>query len=302
VRLNLATDREQFVNQRHVTFPIGSTGKGWGLGDYSGADRSVSDHDGKGEPWSIGRCDGTARPAALLAMVRNLKWLGKFVAALREFGFASGCVYVMDRGLRYVGTGLYLYRFVAQPVRTAPLLPGARGRTIVVRKIGLDEPALAGMPLTRAVIEYRARQNALCLGAFKDEQMIGYLWLCLGPYQEDEVRCRFVPAPGGRASWDFDVYVLPEHRAGLAFLRLWDEANRLLRDAGFAWSISRISALNPHSLASHAKLGAQRCGSALFVRIGAAQLTFTSLYPYLGFSYGAKWAPEIVVHAPAASW
>jgi hypothetical protein len=154
------------------------------------------------------------------------------------------------------------------------------------------------MPLTQEMIEYRSRHNAICLGAFKDEQMIGYIWLCLGPYQEDEVRCRFVPASRNRASWDFDVYLVPEFRAGLGFLRLWDEANRLLRDAGVSWSISRISALNPHSLASHARLGAQPCGSALFIRIGPAQLTFASLHPYLCFSYGSKWLPELVVRAP----
>src|SRR3546814_8400271 len=100
-------------------------------------------------------------------------------------------------------------------------------------------------------LAYRAAQGAVCLGAFKNDAIIGCLWLCLSSYVEDEVRCRYQPAPAGEASWDFDVYVVPAQRSGPAFGRLRDEANAFLRQQGVACSWSRISAFNPASLASH---------------------------------------------------
>src|SRR3546814_1442215 len=36
-------------------------------------------------------------------------------------------------------------------------------------------------------------------GAFKNDAIIGCLWLCLSSYVEDEVRCRYQPAPAGEA-------------------------------------------------------------------------------------------------------
>src|SRR3546814_15521124 len=90
-------------------------------------------------------------------------------------------------------------------------------------------------------------------GAFKNDAIIGCLWLCLSSYVEDEVRCRYQPAPAGEASWDFDVYVVPAQRSGPAFGRLGDEANAFLRQQGVACSWRRSSAFNPASLVSRSE-------------------------------------------------
>jgi hypothetical protein len=158
------------------------------------------------------------------------------------------------------------------------------------------DPALAGLPLTPAVLDYRFGQGAVCFGAFKGGAIIGCLWLCLGPYLEDEVRCRFVPRD---ASWDFDVYLHPEHRVGFGFARLWDEANAYLRARGLAWSISRISVLNTKSLAAHDKLGIRTLGTATFAKLGALQVMLATLAPFIHLSLSPASAPTLVLRAPA---
>jgi hypothetical protein len=188
---------------------------------------------------------------------------------------------------------LYKYYLIAQPVRPEPWLPGRFGANIEVRHIDRNDPVVARFPRTKAVIEERFNQGAECLVAFKDNQFLGYLWLVLGPFQEDEVRCRFAPQIPGSAAWDLDVYVEPEWRFGLCFLRLWDEANRFLRAKGIDWSISRISAFNLGSVASHARLGAVLLGEAVYFVAGSWQLTLTTLAPYAHFSSHPGSFPEI---------
>jgi hypothetical protein len=162
----------------------------------------------------------------------------------------------------------------------------------------LDEALLLGLPLTPEVLAHRLEQEAICLGAFKAGRMIGAIWLCLDGYEEDEVRAQFVPLPKGSAAWDFDVYVAPDHRGGLGFLRLWDEANAYLRARGVAWSLSRISAFNWASLGSHQRLSAQRLGRALFVRLGGWQISFATCRPHVYFSIGKNKRPVFRIVAP----
>jgi hypothetical protein len=212
-----------------------------------------------------------------------------------EFG-AKAPLYLLSRVCEGTPFGLYAYRLVAQPIAPKPLLPPARGRSIEIRLMERGDPALAGLPLTSAVLDYRFGQRAVCFGAFKGGAIIGCLWLCLGPYLEDEVRCRFVPRD---ASWDFDVYLHPEHRVGFGFARLWDEANAYLRARGLAWSISRISVLNTKSLAAHDKLGIRRLGTAVFVKLGALQVMLATLAPFIHLSLSPSSAPTLVLRAPA---
>jgi hypothetical protein len=136
------------------------------------------------------------------------------------------------------------------------------------------------------------------LGAFKETSLVGYLWLLLGPYEEDEVRCRFIPMPQGKAAWDFDFYVVSRYRFGVGFLRLWDEANRYLKHRGIRWTMSRISAFNAVSLASHRRLGARVVGHAVFVVLGPCQLAVTTVFPFVQLSIGARNEPKIRVYPP----
>jgi hypothetical protein len=226
-----------------------------------------------------------------------MRFLEKLRIVFQEFG-ALAPLYLLSRLCEGTPFGVYAYRLVAQPVASRPLLPPARGRTIEVRRMEPDDPAFKELPLTQAVLDYRFDQGAICFGAFKGGSVIGCIWLCLGPYQEDEVRCRFVPMD---ASWDFDVYLRPEHRVGFAFARLWDEANAFLRGRGLSWSISRISVLNTKSLAAHDKLGTRTLGTAVFLKIGRLQAMLSSLPPVIALSGSAASAPTLVLRAPSAS-
>lgn len=188
---------------------------------------------------------------------------------------------------------LHRYLFVAQPIPDQALLPPRRGRSIAIRQVDAKDPVLLSLPLDQKVLAYRAGQGAICFGAFKEGEIIGCLWLCLASYEEDEVRCRYHPAPPDKTSWDFDVYLQPEHRSGLGFARLWDEANDFLRRRGVEFSWSRISAFNPTSIASHARLGAKVVGNATFLRLGPCQLMIASVPPYIHFSPRKTDVPSI---------
>ena len=193
---------------------------------------------------------------------------------------------------------LHRYLIVAQPIPAKALLAPGRGRSITVQQVDIGDPVLLSLPLDRKVIEFRASQGAICFGAFKDGEIIGCLWLCLAGYQEDEVRCRYLPMPPEKSAWDFDVYLEPDHRSGLGFARLWDEANEYLRRRGVSFSWSRISAFNPRSLAAHARLGATIAGTATFLRFGPCQVMIASVPPYRHFSLRREDSPVIHLSQP----
>jgi GNAT superfamily N-acetyltransferase len=223
-------------------------------------------------------------------------------ADIRTLGFGNWLLYAIDRACRRAGLDAAVTRYilVAQPVPDGPLLPARRGAAIAVRELAIGDPALAAMPVDRAELENRARIGAVGFGAFQDGRMIGYLWLVVGPYDEAEVRLRFVPAPEGRTSWDFDVYLHPEHRIGFGFAKLWETANAHLRARGVAWTISRISAINALSLASHRRLGAVQCGSVTTIRIGRFHIYISPRRPWVRCSAGrGAWA-EFRIEAPNA--
>lgn len=217
----------------------------------------------------------------------------KIRALVLELGPWTTVLYLFSRALEKSGGfgEIRHYALVAQPVRSTPMLPARRGAKIGVQEVGPEDPALGAMPLTPRVLAYRFNQGAVCFGAFLEGRMIGCLWLVLGPYEEDEVRCRFCPEAG--AAWDFDVYIRPEFRTGLAFARLWDSANAFLRDRSIAWSCSRISLFNPASLASHGKLAARRIGTATFLRLSRCQIMVATVPPYLHLSIGPKSLPVV---------
>ena len=223
---------------------------------------------------------------------------------VRELGVVNACLYVADRFLRAVSRGrvrLHKYYFMQQPVPAGSWLPPRRGASIEVRALHADDPALAAFPRPARAYPYRFGQGAVCLAAFKSGLPAGFLWFTVGPYDEDEVRCRFMPLPEGQAAWDFDVYVAPEHRTGPVFLRLWDEANRLLRREAVACSFSRVSAFNALSVASHSRMGATRIGAATFLSVGRWQASAATLRPFLFFSRNPASVPVFRLNAERSS-
>lgn len=218
-----------------------------------------------------------------------------FNQMLEQWGWFNTGLFVLNRLLSIISKGslrLYKYYLIAQPVAKASLLPPGRGRKIEIRLIQPHDEITRQFPRPAAAIQARFKQGAKCLVAFKDGQFIGFLWLLLGSYQEDEVRARFTPLPLKQAAWDFDVYVAPDFRLGLTFPRLWDEANRFLTGNDILWSCSRISAFNAGSLGAHARLGTVSLGNAIFFCAGRWQVTFASISPYFHLSLNPESFPQ----------
>ena len=185
-------------------------------------------------------------------------------------------LYYTDRVLRAVSADrsrIVPYWLYAQPVPTAD---EANSRSARARNWGrwVDEPAELpeDQPRPPAVIARRFSQGSTCLLKENDDGLVGFLWLHLGPYPEDEVRAMFVPRPEALSAWDFDVYVAPRYRVSLAFARLWDAANAWMRDRGVLWCHSRVSMFNTNSMQVHERLGARRTGWLVFLLVGSLQL------------------------------
>ena len=190
---------------------------------------------------------------------------------------------------------IYKYYFTAQPVIDQALLAPHKGRKIVVRQINRDDPIIQVFPRPERVIKNRFDSGAICLVAFNESNFVGYLWLILGAYQEDEIRAKFIPLPSTITAWDFDVYVHPTYRLGYAFLRLWDEANRFMLDRKIEWSCSRISAINASSINVHKKLGTLTMGQAIFLCMGNWQITLATVFPYIHLSTHLNSYPEFIL-------
>lgn len=232
--------------------------------------------------------------------------LRKLVPNAQELGIVNGICYDFDRVLQRLSVPARLYRYalVAQPVPPSAILPPRRGASIEVRRVSPRDPRLRDLELTDDVLAYREGQGAICQAAFKNDTMIGCLWFCLGPYGEDEVRCHFTPVPQGETAWDFGAYVLPEHRSGLVFLRLWDEVNAFLRQREVRWSLSRISVFNLMSLQSHNGFGTVTLGHASFLCVGSWQVMYHRTSgctgPRFHLSRSGRQVPRLTVHAPTS--
>jgi hypothetical protein len=202
--------------------------------------------------------------------------------AFRERGGLGMALLVLDRLLRClpVPSGLWCYRFLAQPMRAQARLAPRRGQLFAFDLLHSARPVLAALGRPQAVLEQRFAQGAQCLVALREAELAGCIWFVHGCYREDEVRVDYLLPPD--CVWDFDVFVAPRERLGFLFARQWDALDALLHPKGTRYSISRVNALNHHSLASHRSLGALDRGWAVFICLGSAQLMLSSLPPHVG--------------------
>lgn len=189
------------------------------------------------------------------------------------------------------------YYFTVQPVTPPPEDRWRRTGSFALSWVDAGSPLLAEAERPADVIRSRFAQGARCLAAANDSGLAGFLWYVPGPYLEDEVRARFLPAPAGQSAWDFDVMVLPQYRMGRLFSYLWAAAGAELAAAGIRHTISRISAFNAASLASHRRLGATIVGSAVFVCIGRVQFMASTLAPRWNVSWRDDQRPTVVIAA-----
>lgn len=218
-----------------------------------------------------------------------------------RLGWLMGLLYLAHRALRAVSRGradLHCYRLMTQPVGAAALLPDRLRGPLEVRVLAPGDPARARALSQPGDLARRQARGDTCLAAFQDGRVVGYLWLCFAPFDDDETRCRFTPRVGEGGAWDFDLSVAPAARGGAVFAALWDGAWAVLRQGGYRWTGSRVSAFNDLSLRSHARIGARPAAAFLVLRAGGCRAVFATVRPYLRLA-GRKdpYAP-VEVRAP----
>jgi len=228
--------------------------------------------------------------------------LAKLRVLLSDFGAADTCVFLGNRILQALTGGncrLLKYYVVAQPVPASKeVAPSRRPGGLEVRLLTRDEVLAHSWPRPRHVIERRLADGAQCVAAFSKGEMIGFQWTLVGPYEEDEVRTRFVPEPAGEAAWDFDIFVVPEHRIGRAFLRIWDETNARLYERGVRWTMSRISAFALDSRRSHARMHARDVGACVYLCLGSLQFSLFDRRPLMHVGVSRRSRPVFRAEAP----
>jgi hypothetical protein len=220
---------------------------------------------------------------------------------LADLGAVNALLYLCNRALKRLSASrafLQRYYLMVQPLDISLPMPRRLGRDLQVREVGRADAVLATLPRPPEVLQSRYEQGSTCLAAWRSSgEFAGFIWLAPGVYEEDEVRCTFLPQPEGRTSWDYDLYVVPAERAGVTLTRLWAAALEHLRARGFEWSASRISAFAPASRAAQRRMGAVCVGQALFLVVYRFQAMFASIPPYVHFSAGRS-RPRLKVQAP----
>jgi hypothetical protein len=169
----------------------------------------------------------------------------------------------------------------------------------LVRRIDHAHPLVSQLPRPRDEIARRFAGGAVCFLAIRENRIIGHLWATRSAYREPVHRAEFAPRPLGRTAWDFDLWIDPADRLGLAFARLWDTCNTHLREQGVTWTCSRVSAFNPESLQAHARLGMRVMHSLLYFAAGRVELLIADVAPFVALSFSPRTFPVIEVTAPA---
>lgn len=222
-------------------------------------------------------------------------------ASVEKLGLGNGLLYAFGQALKRATGGrarLIRYVLVAQPVPLAGDVQCRPSPKNPIRIVEPGDPLVQQFPRARPVIARRFDAGSLCFAAESGGQFSGFLWLARNAYDEDEVRCRYELAQPECSAWDFDVYVKPAFRIGRTFARLWDAANGHLGAQGVRWSFSRISAFNPASLASHARLGVRTLHTATFLCLGPLQIAVIGAPPFVHLSVSAASRPVLRLHPP----
>lgn len=232
---------------------------------------------------------------------------GRSIAArltglVREFGLGISALYLIDRALHLLPgrCGLHVYEFLEQPITDKPLLPARLARDITFREIGPTDSEVQRMPARPEVKQARYTHGSRCLGVWRRDDLLGYLWFSEREHDEDEVRCRYLlPAPrvGGEPDtiFDFDLYLFPEHRMGIGFVALWHAASAYLRARGVGSSYSRMTRFNLASRRAHLRLGSRVAGRAVFLCLGRFEAMLSTLRPYAA----CGWSRRVWLRLPA---
>jgi hypothetical protein len=223
------------------------------------------------------------------------------VESVKTYGLLDGILYLINRvSARFLRGFLRIsrYQFLAMPTNASIPSPRRLGKDVETRYLGWTEIAGLGLSRPASVIHSRIEQGALCLGAFKNEQFLGFIWLQSTSYLEDEVRCRYILPTSGDCAWDYDLYIDPAFRKSAAFMILWKDALNSLGEAGKKWSLSRVSVFATESLRAHLRMGAIRAGNAFFLSVFRLQVMIASSSPYIHFSWRSDQAPNLILRLP----
>ncbi len=225
----------------------------------------------------------------------------KLSAAADAMGTGNALLYAASRVLdRVFGRRVRIvkYIFVSQPVTSLAAQAPSGSGAFTLSFIGPGSPLFAEVERPPSVIAARYAQGARCLAATNaEDKLAGFLWYVTGAYDEDEVRARFLPEPEGATAWDFDVTILPRYRMGRLFGYLWRRAAVELEAVGVTHTLSRISAFNSRSMASHRRLQARTVGQALFVCLGRLQLMTSTVGPRWHLSWRDDQRPVMAIAA-----
>lgn len=215
--------------------------------------------------------------------------LEKLTSPFREFGPFAGTLYLIDQALSRLSSQLRLfyYELMIQPIPADRLLPARITKSLEFRRIDREDSVLAQLHIPPEIVEFRFDQGAICIGAYKQEELIGYIWFSFDTYLEDEVRCTFDLHPPDASVFDFDLYLFPKHRLGFGFVSLWDGANEFLRNRGVRYTYSRLSRFNIPSRRAHAHLGWKCVGRCVFLKAWNVELMFATLFPFFHIAISA---------------
>ena len=147
-------------------------------------------------------------------------------------------------------------------------------------------------------IQRRVARGDVCIVAKRSSRTVGVLWLTFDAFDETEVKALFVVSPKAGMAWDSNLFIVEDARAGSLFVTLWDGANQVLRERGYRWSATQTSAFNGPSLQAHKRLGAFRIGRIIYILIGSAQVTLSTLRPHFHLSGPSGKSPVFVVPPP----
>ncbi|MEO1594062.1 MAG: hypothetical protein AAFS02_02315 [Pseudomonadota bacterium] len=206
---------------------------------------------------------------------------GRFKAitdACRELGVADTLLYATDRLLGKLPGRfrIHCHHLVVQPVPDAAALPQRLLDQIAVEDLSTDPDALNALPVPKPVLEDRLRQGSTCVGVTRKGVLLGYGWLALEAYEDDEFRVDY-RLPAGIAAFDLDVFVFEQYRGLRSFAYLWEGLNRELRRRAITTTYSRISRFNSASIRSHTRMGARLIGTLTVLQLGRLEYTVTRI-------------------------
>ena len=132
--------------------------------------------------------------------------VNSFKSTTKALGWINGPLYLLTRGLDRISGGrvrIVKYDLAAQPLGEKFPLPYRHSTSMELRELREGDPLLAYIERPVKTLEERFRQGGRCLAAVRGDEVLGFLWWVEGPYEEDEVRCCFVPSPGRSVGMGF---------------------------------------------------------------------------------------------------